>query len=465
MNKWVGLQPRRAPEVASAPMGARLVVIGGDAGGMTAATQARRLDGDLDIVALEKSQWVSYSACGIPYLVAGDIGSLDDLVARTPQEFRDRHKIDVRLRHEAVAIDTAAGQIEVRDHEHGRTVRLPYDQLMIATGARPRRPDIPGINGESVLGVQTLDDAQRLLERTQRSNPRDVVVVGGGYIGLEMAEAYVRRGVRVTVVDGAAEIMGALDPDMAALVRAAMIRHGIEVRCGVRVTGFEPGTVHLDAGDDLPADLVVLGTGVEPNTELAVEAGIATGVKGAISVNARQQANVDGVWAAGDCCESFHRVSRRPVHVALGTVANRQARVAGTNLGGGYATFPGVVGTAVAKLCSTEVARTGLSEREAAEAGLGYVVGKIEATTRAGYYPGAKPIVVKLLAERGAGRVLGVQIVGEEGAGKRIDAAAVALTAGFTVEELISADLAYAPPFSPLWDPVQVAARKAAGLL
>ena len=432
---------------------------------MTAASQARRLDGDLDIVALEKGQWVSYSACGIPYLVAGDVDRLEDLVARTPQEFRDRHKIDVRLRHEAMAIDTEAGQVEVRDHEHGRTVRIPYDQLMVATGARPFRPDIPGINGDSVFGVQTLGDAQHLIERTQRANPRNVVVVGGGYIGLEMAESYVRLGAEVTVVDASPEIMGTLDPDMAALVRTAMVRHGIEVRCGAAVTAFEPGSVHLASGESVAADLVVLGMGVAPNTDLAVEAGIETGVRGAIRVNQRQQASVAGVWAAGDCCESHHLVSRRPVHIALGTVANRQARVAGINLGGGYATFPGVVGTAVTKLCATEVARTGLAEREATEAGLGYVVAKIKATTRAGYYPGAKPIVVKMLAERGTGRILGAQLVGEEGAGKRIDAVAVALTAGFTVEDLLNTDLAYAPPFSPLWDPIQVAARKAVSLL
>ncbi len=446
-------------------MAERLVVIGGDAGGMTAATQARRLDGDLDIVALEKSSWVSYSACGIPYLVAGDVDRLEDLVARTPQEFRDRHKIDVRLKHEAMAIDTDAGQVEVRDHEHGRTVKVPYDKLVIATGARPRRPDIPGINGESVLGVQTLADAQRLMDRAERSNPKDVVVVGGGYIGLEMAEAYVKRGAKVTVVDGAPEIMGTLDPDMAALVRTAMVRHGIEVRCGATVSAFEPGSVHLEGGETLSADLVILGTGVAPNSELAADAGVETGVKGAIRVNARMQTSVDGIWAAGDCAESFHLVSRQPTHIPLGTVANRQARVAGINLGGGYATFPGVVGTAVTKLCATEVARAGLSEREAAAAGLEYVVGKIKATTQAGYLPEARPIVAKMLAEWGTGRILGAQLVGEEGAGKRIDAVAVALTAGFTAEDLLNTDLAYAPPFSPLWDPIQVAARKAVGLL
>jgi len=231
------------------------------------------------------------------------------------------------------------------------------------------------------------------------------------------------------------------------------------------VPGYEPGSVHLASGDTLNAELVVLGMGVEPNAELAAGAGVETGVNGAIRVNQRQQTSVEGIWAAGDCCESHHLVSRRPVHTALGTVANRQARVAGINLGGGYARFPGVVGTAVTKVCSTEVARTGLSEREASAAGFEYVVAKIKATTRAGYFPGAKNIVVKLLAERLSGRLLGAQIVGEEGAAKRIDAVAVALTASLTAEELVSADLSYAPPFSPLWDPIQVAARKAVGLL
>jgi NADPH-dependent 2,4-dienoyl-CoA reductase/sulfur reductase-like enzyme len=452
--------------VVSVPaMGETLVVIGGDAGGMTAAANARRLNGDLDIVALEKTRWVSYTACGIPYHVAGDVDALEDLVVRTPQEFRDQNRIDVRLKHEALAIDTDAQQVEVRDHDHGRTVRLPYDQLLIGTGARPLRPDIPGINGESVLGVQTLGDAERVMERTQRSEPKSVVVVGGGYIGLEMAEAFLRRGAKVTVVDGAPEVMGSLDPDMGALVRAAMVKMGIEVRCGSPVSGFEPGSVHLESGDTLPADLVILGLGVVPNTDLAKEAGIETGVKGAIRVNTRLQASVEGVWAAGDCTESFHLVSRQPVHIALGTVANRQSRVAGINLGGGYATFPGVVGTAVTKVCATEVARTGLNENEADAAGLGYVVAKIKATTRAGYFPGTKPIIVKMLAEKGTGRLLGAQIVGEEGAGKRIDSVAVALTARFTAEELISTDLSYAPPFSPLWDPVQVAARQVVGQL
>lgn len=437
----------------------RLVVIGGDAAGMSAASQARRRRDDLEIVAFEKGPWTSYAACGIPYFVAGDVEELDRLVARTPQAFRDKQLIDVRTEHEVTAIDTGAGQVEVHDHAHGRTFTLGYDQLLVATGGRPVRPDLPGIDLDFVHGVQTLADGQAIHAYAEHGNSEHVVVVGGGYIGLEMAEAFIRWGADVTLLEAAPEVMGTLDPDMGALVRAALERHEVEVRLDTPVSGFEPGRVLTDDGV-IEADLVVLGMGVAPNAGLAAAAGIPTGAKGAIVVNRRQQTPVPGVWAAGDCAESHHRVTGDKVHIALGTVANKQGRVAGINLGGGYATFPGVVGTAVTKLCATEVGRTGLSEREATAAGFEYAVVRIEATTRAHYFPGAKPVTVKMLAERGTGRVLGAQIVGEEGAAKRIDIVATAVTAGMTVEDVLNLDLGYSPPFSPVWDPVLVAARQ-----
>ena len=438
----------------------RLVVIGGDAGGMAAASQARRRRADLEIIALEKSQWTSYSACGIPYVLAGEVGHLDDLVARSPQEFRDRFAIDVRTGHEATGIDVARGTVDVRDVEQGRAYSLGYDVLHIGTGARPFRPPIPGIDSPDVHGVQTLDDAAHLLEHARAGGVRSVVVVGGGYVGLEIAEAFVTRGCpRVAVVEQAAEVMGTLDPDMGALVSNAMRGVGIDVRTGEAVVGFEPGRVVTEVGG-IEADLVILGLGVVPNSALAGDAGIALGERDAIRVDRRQRTSAAGVSAAGDCCESFHLVAQRPVHIALGTVANKQGRVAGINIGGGYAAFAGVVGTAVTKVCSTEVARTGLSDAEAKRYGFEYDVAAIDSTTRAGYYPGAKSIRVKMIAERGSGRVLGAQIVGLENAGKRIDAVAVAITAGMTTEDVLNLDLAYAPPFGPLWDPVQVAARR-----
>lgn len=450
--------------VAFVGMTERLVVIGGDAAGMSAASQARRRREELEIVALEKGRYTSYAACGIPYFVAGEVDDLDRLVARTPQQFRDKQRIDVRTEHEVTAIDTAAGQVEVHDHAHGRTFSLGYDQLLVATGGRPIRPDLPGIDLDFVHGVQTLGDGQDLHAHAEHHEAEHVVVVGGGYIGLEMAEAFIRWGADVTLVEAAPAVMGTLDPDMAELVHGALERHEVELRLNCLVTGFEPGRVLTDEGG-IEADLVVLGIGVAPNSELAAAAGIPTGVRGAIRVDRRQQTQVEGVWSAGDCAESFHRVSGEPVHIALGTVANKQGRVAGINLGGGYATFPGVVGTAVTRMCALEVGRTGLNEREARAAGFQFDTARIEATTRAHYFPGASPVTVKMLAERGTGRLLGAQIIGHEGAAKRIDIVATALTAGMDVEELLNVDLGYAPPFSPVWDPVLTAARQLAASL
>jgi NADPH-dependent 2,4-dienoyl-CoA reductase/sulfur reductase-like enzyme len=437
-----------------------LVVIGGDAAGMTAASLAKKMRPDLEVVVLEKGPWTSYSACGIPYVIGGFVDSIDTLVVRTPEQHRE-NGIEARVLHEVMAIDLDAREIEVHDIEEGRAYLLGFDQLLIATGAVPRRPPLPGFDHGKVHGVQTLDDGADLLAHAEKVKTERVAVVGGGYIGLEIAEAFVSRGAKVTVVEAAPEVLpGTMDPDMAALVHTAMEKNGIEVRTGAAVEGFDGKAVQT-AGGDVEADLVVLGLGVTPNSKLAADAGIDLGARDAIAVDVRQRTSADGVWAAGDCCESFHLVSRSRVHVPLGTHANKQGRVVGINIGGGYATFPGIVGTAVTKLCATEVARTGLSERQADADGFGYVVGSIDSTTRAGYFPGAKPITVKILAERGGGELLGAQIVGEEGAAKRIDVLATAITARFTVEDFLHLDLSYAPPFAPVWDPVLMAARKA----
>jgi NADPH-dependent 2,4-dienoyl-CoA reductase/sulfur reductase-like enzyme len=454
--------PKAAGSVPA--MAERLVVVGCDAGGMTAATQARRGRPDLEIIALEKGSFTSYSACGIPYLVSGAVEHIDDLVVRTPQQFRDAHRIDVRTRHEVMGIDLDHRRLDVRDTAHDRTIEIGFDLLHIATGAHPIRPSLPGIDSDWVRGVQTLEDGKALLDRIAQSRCGNVVVVGGGYIGLEMAEAFVQRGASVVLVEGGEQLMRTIDPDMGAKVADAVRRHGIDLRLGSTVTGFDRGAVHTDAGT-FPADLAVLGLGVAPNTRLAADAGIELGPRDAITVNARQHTSADGVWAAGDCADSFHLVSHRRIHVALGTVANKQGRVAGINIGGGYATFPGVVGTAVTRVCDTEIARTGLSELEARHAGLEFVAATVDSTTRAGYFPGNAPLTVKVLAEQKTGRVLGGQIVGADRAAKRIDTLATAITAGMTAAEVVDLDLSYAPPISPVWDPVQIAARRANELL
>lgn len=441
------------------------MVIGGDAAGMTAAANARRRRDDLEIVALERSSFVSYSACGIPYLVGGGVDDLDDLVVRTPQEFRDQFRIDVRIGHEATAIDLDARKVEIRNHLRDRTLSLGFDQLLIATGARPRRPDLPGIDEPWIVGVQTLADADHLLGVVSAGRCERVVVVGGGYIGLEMAEAFLDRGAHVALVEMGDHVMGTLDADVAAGINDALRNRGIDLRLSTPVKGFEAasdgrgGAVLTEAGD-LPADLVILGLGVDADARLAAEAGVTVGPTGAVAVDRRQVTDADGVWAAGDCAESFHRVSQRPVHIALGTVANKQGRVAGINLAGGYATFPGVLGTAITKVCDTEIARTGLTEQEAAGAGFESVAALVDTTVQAGYLREPGTMAIKLVAERGTGRLLGGQIVGSTGAAKRIDTVATALWSELRVQDLIDLDLSYAPPFSGVWDAVQAAARQ-----
>ncbi|MGY0019404.1 FAD-dependent oxidoreductase [Streptomyces sp. YJ-C3] len=446
----------------------RLVVIGGDAAGMSAASQARRLRGldALEIVAFERGEFTSFSACGIPYWVGGQVAGRDELIARSPEEHRERG-IDLRTGTEVVRIDVEGRRVRAREVDGGAEYWVGYDKLVIATGARPVRPDLPGMDAAGVHGVQTLGDGQALLDTLRATKGRRAVVVGAGYIGVEMAEALIRRGYEVTVVNRGAEPMSTLDPDMGRLVHGAMTGLGITMVDDAEVTKIltgDDGRVRAVATADaeFPADVVVLGIGVRPETALARDAGLPLGEHGGLltDLGMRVRGHED-IWAGGDCVEVLDLVSGRERHIALGTHANKHGQIIGSNVGGGYATFPGVVGTAVSKVCELEIARTGLREKDARRAGLQFVAVTIESTSRAGYYPGAAPMTVKMLAERRTGRLLGVQIVGREGAAKRVDVAAVALTAGMTVERMTALDLGYAPPFSPVWDPVLVAARKA----
>ncbi|MDQ4125832.1 MAG: FAD-dependent oxidoreductase [Actinomycetota bacterium] len=433
---------------------------------MTAASQARRLrtPDDLAIVAFERGHFTSYSSCGIPYFVGDVVDDLDTLIVRTPEDFA-RHGIDARIRHEVVEIDLDATKVRVRDLESGTEAWEGYDQLLVATGAVPARPPLPGIDSANVFGVQTLDDGVRIKNAIEETRPRRAVVVGGGYIGLEMAEALVVNGIDVSLVEAAPQPMTTLDPEMGAIVADAMRDMGIHVFVEEPVEGFETSgdkaTAVVTKNERLEADVVVLGLGARPNSRLAADAGLEVGERTrGVVVDQRMQTPVEGVWAAGDVTEKLHRVSHEKVSIALGTHANKEGRTAGINIGGGYETFPGVVGTAVSKVCDLEIARTGLAEAEAARAGFEFVTATVDSTTRAGYFPGTAHIKTKFVAERASGRLLGAQIVGREGAAKRIDVCATALWCEVTVDEMLNVDLSYAPPFSPLWDPVLVAARK-----
>ena len=445
----------------------RLVVVGGDAAGMSAASQARKRRGvdDLEVVAFERGRATSYSACGIPYWIGGAVGSEAELIARTPEQHR-ANDIDVRTCTEVVAIDLAARTVTARE-SGGREYEQGWDSLVYATGSVPMRPQAPGFDAPGVVGVQTLDDGVHIKAELDSGRVRRVVVVGGGYIGLELAEACQGRGLDVTVVDRSRTPVGTFDPDIGAFIAEAVTAMGITLVLGEGVTSVETGAqgravaVVTDTGRRLPADLVVLGLGVRPDTALAVAAGIPLGPSGGVAVDARMRTQVDGVWAAVDCVESVHRLSGQRVVVALGTHANKQGRVVGINIGGGYATFAGVIGTAITKVCDLEVARTGLSGVEADAAGYQYVTASVDSTTRAGYFPGATAIRVKLLAERRSGRLLGAQIAGRQGSAKRIDTLAACIWNEMSVDEVLGMDLSYAPPFSPVWDPVLIAARKA----
>jgi NADPH-dependent 2,4-dienoyl-CoA reductase/sulfur reductase-like enzyme len=443
-------------------MARRLAVIGGDAAGMSAAATARRRDRDLEIVAFERGGLTSYSACGIPYYIAGLVEDADDLIARSPAQHR-ANGIDMRIRHEVTGVDLAGRTLTVRDLNARTESTEPFDELVFATGATATPPPIPGV--EATEAARTIDAGMRLREQVLRGGA-DAVVVGGGYIGLELAEALVGRNLRVTLIDQAPQLMTTLDPDMAAHVQDAAEGHDIDVRLSVQLEEVlldgdgRPRGVRTSDGD-IPAEHVVVATGVKPQTTLAEQAGLPIGPTGALAVDDHQRAG-DGVWAAGDCVESHHRLLERPVNLQLGTHANKQGRIVGVNATGGDLTFPGVIGTAITRLCHREVARTGLTEREAADAGIDIVTTTVESDTRAAYFPDSASMWIKLVVAREDGRLLGAQIVGAPTAGKRIDTFATAIWAGMTVDELQWVDLSYAPPMSGVLDPVLVAARAAA---
>ncbi len=436
---------------------------------MSAASQARKRLGedDLAIVVFERGNFTSYSACGIPYWIGGAVDDRDALVARTPEQHR-KNGIDVRLRHEVVGIDLDRREVIAHDLAGGGEVHEPFDHLVYAAGAIPAMPEWARVRDAGVFGVQTLGDGEAIHDWLDRApKPQRAVVIGGGYIGVEMAEAMVLRGLDVTLLEKSPQPMGkTVDPDMGALVQKAMRGMGIEVLTDAHVDGLETAdgrvTGVVTPGGRLPADIVVLGLGVRPNTTLAQESGLPLGPTGGIRTDLRMHVEgLEGVWAAGDCVETRHLITGQPVHVPLGTHANKQGRVAGINIGGGYATFPGVIGTAVTKVCELEVARTGLTSKEARAVGYGFVTATVDSTSRAGYYPGSEMMTIKLIAEKRTGLLLGAQIVGRAEAAKRIDALAVAVWNRMTVEEMTALDLSYAPPFAPVWDPVLIAARKA----
>lgn len=441
-----------------------LVVIGGDAAGMSAASKVRREQPDKKILVFEKSNYTSYSACGIPYFISGTVKTYRELIVRTPEEFKEKYNIEVRTMHLVLEVDTDNARIKVLDKTNNTVFWQPYGQLLIATGGKPYCPSgIEGHDAENVFGISTLKSGITLEHYLRDKTPKTAVIVGGGYIGLEMAEALLIRGLKVTLVNRGEQVMNTLDPDMGAIISRAVRNLGVTLYLEEELKGFEYKDNCVSAvvtdKQTLQADIVVFGMGSSPNTAFLKGSKIELGIKGAIKVNGHMQTNVPNVWAAGDCTETLNLVSKQHMYIALGTVANKTGLVAGSNIAGENSTFPGAVGTAVCKICKYEVARTGLQEKDLKKMGIEYAATIIKSKTRAHYYPGAKTITVKLLAEKNSGRLLGGQIIGEEDAAKRIDVLATAITHNLTLQNIIDMDLSYAPPFSPVWDPVQTAAR------
>ncbi len=477
------------------------MVVGGDAAGMSAASKAKRDAPEVDAVVFEKGDWVSYSACGMPYYIEGSVESLSDLVAVDPREFVEERDIDLRLRHEVTGIDPERETVTVRN-ERG-SFDQPYDSLLIATGARATAPPVAGTDLGCVFTLRSLDEARAIREAAERSEangdaPREPVgpdrkppeeadpdedvsaflrardpavvgIVGGGYVGLELADALYERGLEVHLFQRSPHVLGPYADAVAEVVENHLRDRGVRLHLGTPVTGLA-GDADVSAVEtpdgSVPVDMAILGTGVAPNVELAAEAGVRLGGTGAIATDPYNRTNLDDVYAAGDCAEVQHLITDAPTYVPLALTANRHGRAVGRTVAGRPTKGGGVVGTAVAKVMELEVARTGLTDPdEARDAGFEPVERTITTGSRASYDPGRAPITIHVAADAPTGRLLGASMVGADRVAKRIDTVATALHAGMTLDEVERLDLSYAPPFSPVWDPVLTAAKVLNGAL
>lgn len=442
----------------------KLVVIGGNAAGMSAASKLRRLKKNYEIVVFEKGRHTSYASCGMPYYIAGKINSHSSLIARSPETFREKYNIDVRTENQVESINIKRKLVIVNDLANNKTFEEKYDKLLIASGSSPVVPQINGINSGGIFTFEAFRSGKEISEFITNNKPRKAVVVGGGYIGIEMAETLLNLNIDVSVIDMAPQLMVSMDREIAEIVSMQMQKDGAKVYTDESLKGFDvtsDGNVSVVITDKqkISADIVILGMGRKPNTKFVGEAGIELGVKNAVRVNQKLETNITDIWAAGDCAESYNLLTNSQNYIALGTVANKQGLVAGLNIAGQSEYIKGVLGTAITKFNNLEIARTGLSEKEAKSAGFEFVTAQIESTVVASYYD-KKKMTVKLVAEKNTGRLLGAQIVGSLGAAKRIDVVATSIFSKLTAKDLMLMDLSYAPPFSPVWDPLQIAARK-----
>lgn len=451
----------------------RLVVIGGDAAGMSAASKARREDSELEIIALEKSNYASYAACGLPYYIKGNVQDVNDLIAIPPEVFRQKRNIDLRLQHEVIKIEPEEKTIQILSPQGEST--LTYDKLLISTGARAVKPPIKGVDSEGVFILRGIPDAVGIKEYLTRRKPQSVLVIGGGYIGMEMADAFYSLGISVQIVELLPHLLNSFGSEISKEVENET-QHYARLYLGHRVNEIRPDqqgglSVYLSREADqkeerVETEMVLIATGIVPEVTLAREAGIDLGKTRAIITDKYGQTSIPDIYAAGDCAEVKSIVTNQNIYLPLALTANRNGRAVGSTIAGKKTPLAPVAGTAVVKLFELEVATTGVVNEEIArQYGFEPVKVSIDSSTRAGYCPGAKPIKVSLVADRNTKRLLGSSMVGGEGVSKRIDIVAAALYGQFTVRQLENLDLAYAPPFSPVWDPVLDAARVLNGKL
>ena len=440
----------------------RLVIIGGDAAGMSAASRAKRKDPNIEVIVLEQTHDVSYSACGMPYNIADQERDMEKLVVRKAQVFIEKNKINLLTGHRAEAIDRFAKKVTGRTVE-GDKFSFEYDKLFIATGAAPVFPDLPGFDLPQVMALKSLEDGKKIKAYIRGKNVKNAVIIGMGYIALEMSEAFVKRGVKTTMVKPGPVFLPWLDNNLADVIYEELIQNKVSIHAGTAIQKIEPvenGVQVVCENLTLEADMVLVAYGVTPCSEMAKEAGLELGVSDSIAVDRCLKTSDKDIYAAGDCADAYHMVTGKKCWIPLALRANRAGWAVADNICGTQTRFQGIVGTAVFKVFSLEVARSGLNVKEAADAGFDPVTSNVKTRSRAHGQPGSTPIYISTVADRKTGRLLGVQMVGKEGVAHRINAIAVALHTQMTVADFSQTDLAYAPPFGPVWDPLLTAANQ-----
>lgn len=439
----------------------KVVIVGGVAGGATAAARIRRLDETAQIVVFERSGYISYANCGLPYYIGDVITDPAALTLQTPASFHRRFRVDMRVRHEVTAIDPVRKVVSVTNLETGETFEESYDKLILSPGAKPTQPKLPGVGLDKLFTLRTVEDTFKIKEFINKNHPKSAILAGGGFIGLELAENLREMGMEVTIVQRPKQLMNTLDADMASFIHSSVRQHGIQLKLGYTVEGFEEvdGQVNVLLKDNEPltADMVVLAIGVTPDSGLAKDAGLALGMKGSILVNDRMETSVPDIYAVGDAVQVKHFVTGDDVLIPLAGPANKQGRIAADNICGKDSRYLGSQGSSVIKVFELTVASTGVKEATAKAAGLAVDKVYLSPMSHAGYYPGGKVMTMKVLFEKETYRILGAQIVGYEGVDKRIDVLATAIHAGLKATQLKDLDLAYAPPYSSAKDPVNMA--------